>query len=472
MSTVVIIGGGFSGTITAVHLLRRGLGAAGRLVLVNRSGAMARGVAYGTTSEMHVLNVPAGRMSAFEDDPDDFARFVRERGVAAGGGSFVGRHLYGAYLESLLADACARATEGVVQRLSTEVVQIEPAADHTHAWVSLRDGVRIRADRVVLAVGNYPPADPHVDGGDFFTTSGRGRYVRDPWSRDAFDAVDLQAPMLLIGTGLTMVDIALQLHALGASGVLTAVSRRGLLPQPHRHPAQLPETHDLPPGLLEGAPTMRAYVRAVRRHIRETAARGVDWRDAVAALRPVTPRLWRALSTTQRGRFLRHLRPFWEVHRHRMAPPLHDAFIGLRRAGRVNILAGRLLTLREREDCDGGGVLVRVRPRGSHEVRELQVGTVINCSGPAGDTRRLRDPLFDQLRARGLLRPDALGLGIDTSPTGALIGRDGAESRVLYYVGPFLRARDWEATAVPELRQYARQMADHLLATLTGASIA
>ena len=257
--TIVIIGGGFSGALTAVHLLKRGFGAVGRLVLVNRSGAMARGVAYGTTSEFHVLNVPAGRMSAFDDDPDSFVRFVRERGVTVDGapidgGSFVGRHLYGAYLESLLTEACAQAPEGCVERLNTEVVAIiqppntDPSMNTTamahRLWVSLRDGRRIRATRVVLAVGNYPPEDPPVDCDGFFTSS--RRYVRDPWSPGAFDRIDLDTPILLIGTGLTMVDVALQLQALGAAATMTAVSRRGLLPASHRNPAHVPHTHDLP----------------------------------------------------------------------------------------------------------------------------------------------------------------------------------------------------------------------------------
>jgi len=474
--TIVIIGGGFSGALTAVHLLKRGFATVGRLVLVNRSGAMARGVAYGTTSEFHVLNVPAGRMSAFDDDPDSFVRFVRARGESVDGGTFVGRHLYGAYLESLLTEACEQAPEGSVERLNTEVVAIEPEHhdNSAWAWVSLRDGRRIRATRVVLAVGNYPPEDPPVDCDGFFTSS--RRYVRDPWASGAFDHLDLHAPILLVGTGLTMVDVALQLHAMGAKATMTAVSRRGLLPASHRSPAHVPHTHDLPADLMEGPANTRAYVRAVRRHVRETAARGIDWRDAIAALRPVTPRLWSALSVAERSRFLRHVRPFWEVHRHRMAPPLYDAFEHLHTSGRVNLIAGRLVQIREqRSDATHSisntreHVIVQVRPRGSRDIRELTVGAVVNCSGPSGDTRRLRDPLFDRLRLQGLIRPDPLGLGIDVGFHGALIDNDGFESPLLYYVGPFLRARDWEATAVPELRQYARLMAEHLAGTWDNA---
>jgi uncharacterized NAD(P)/FAD-binding protein YdhS len=289
-----------------------------------------------------------------------------------------------------------------------------------------------------------------------------GRYIRDPWGRDALAHLDPRRPALLIGTGLTMIDIALQLRAQPSCPPIIAVSRRGLLPQPHRQPGHLPE--DLPGvrALLEDPPTARAYLRGLRRLTREAAAAGRDWRDVLAALRPLTPRLWQALPLPERARFLRHLKPFWEVHRHRVAPQLFDAFARLRDRGDVTIVAGRLLEVETGAD----GLRVRLASRGSLDTRDLDVGTIVNCSGPAADTRRLRDTLFERLHRDGLLQPDALGLGIETACDGTLIGRDGASSRVLYYVGPFLRARDWEATAVPELRRAVSLTVDHLLASL------
>jgi uncharacterized NAD(P)/FAD-binding protein YdhS len=459
LSTIVIIGGGFSGTVTAAHLLNRGFGGNGRVIVINRSGLMARGVAYGTNSDQHVLNVPAGRMSAIEQDPDGFVHFLQHRGVDAGGEAFVSRHLYGAYLESLLLDAAARAPMGALQQISAEVVRIVPAAAGTHADVWLGDGSRIRADRVVLAIGNYPPQDPPLDSGSQFPGD---RYIRDPWGREAFARLDRQQPVLLIGTGLTMIDIALQLQALDVTGPIIAISRRGLLPQPHRHPSHLPDDVPAVADLLQAAPTARAYVRRVRQLLREAAAQDRDWRDVIAALRPLTPRLWQAWPQAERARFMRHLRPFWEVHRHRMAPQLFDAFTRLRDSGQVTLLAGRLIDVHH----EAGRVRVEIRLRGASTTRTIEVGTIVNCSGPAGDTRRLQDALFQSLQASGLIRCDPLGLGIDTSTDGTVIMRDGSPSPVIYYVGPFLRARDWEATAVPELRRAVRLTVDHLLANL------
>jgi 3'(2'),5'-bisphosphate nucleotidase len=311
----------------------------------------------------------------------------------------------------------------------------------------------------VLAVGNYPPADPGTADREFFTSS--TRYVRDPWAPGALAAVDRSAATLLVGSGLTMIDIVLELRALGVTAPCVAVSRHGLLPLPHRDPPPSPD-YAPPPPLHDGPATTRAYVRAVRQHVCDAAARGVDWRDVIASLRPVTPALWDALSLDERRRFLRHVRPFWDVHRHRLAPQLHEAFAALHRAGHISVLAGRIVELRDTPDH----VAVRIRPRGGVATIDMKVGTVINCTGPAGNTQRLRDPLFDDLRTRGLVACDPLGLGIETSSTGAVIGADGRVSPALYYVGPFLKARDWEATAVPELRRWARDVASHVIESL------
>jgi uncharacterized NAD(P)/FAD-binding protein YdhS len=463
--SIAIVGGGFSGTITAVHLLRRPPANVHRIIIVDRSGAMARGVAYGTDSDHHVLNVVAGQMSAFDADPHGFVRFVRARGLDVDDGAFVPRGFYGAYLESLLAEAAEQADGVTLERVNAEVLRIEPAPTGDRALLTLSSGAEIHAARVVLAVGNYPPETSHF-AADGFPSDSR-RYISDPWARGALETVERGAPVVLMGTGLTMVDVVMELRALGA-GECLAISRRGLLPLSHRTTQRLPDRSEFPPALVDGdgeAASVRAYVRAVRRHIRDAASRDVDWRDVIASLRPSTPRLWQALSPDERRRFLRHVKPFWDVHRHRMAPQLHEAFAALQRGGQVTVLAGRVVGLFEEAD----GAVVQFRPRGAADTRALKAGAVVNCTGPVSDTRRIRESLFADLCERGLLRPDALGLGIETTSTGALIDADGRPSSILFYVGPFTRARDWEATAVPELRRHARDLADQLTASLNGA---
>ena len=449
--TVAIVGAGFSGVMTAVHLLRGDPPRPLRVVMVNRSGAMARGVAYGTNSPAHLLNVPAGKMSALPDDPGHFVRFAQSRDPSVTPGTFVRRSLYGEYLEHLLAESAARRPHSLEQ-LVTEVRGLEP--DRAWATIVTADGRRVTVDRVVMAVGHYPPAHPREFSPAFVASR---YYVRDPWTAGAMETIPANLPVLLVGTGLTTLDVALALHARGVAGAV-AVSRRGLLPRTHDPEVPPPAAEHRPP-CLEFARTSAGYARAVRRHVRTVEAAGGNWRQVIDSIRAITPRLWQRLKPAERERFVRHVRPFWEVHRHRASPETGAAVAALLKSGWLTVHAGRLLGA----EVAGGAAEVAVRLRGTGERRVLRVGAVLNCTGPAADIRKVGDPLLDYLFHWGQARPDPLGLGIDVSDDGAVVSRRGEPSRVLYYVGPLLRARDGEGTAVPELRVYAARLARTIL---------
>jgi uncharacterized NAD(P)/FAD-binding protein YdhS len=455
--TVAVVGAGFSGVMTAVHLLRGAAPRPVRVLMVNRSGAMARGVAYGTNSPAHLLNVPAGKMSAFPDDPGHFVRFAQSVDPAVTPGTFVRRSVYGAYLEHLLAGAAAGRPNSLEQ-VVTEVRGVEP--DRAWATITTAEGRRITVDRVVLAVGHYPPAHPPGFGVGFLASP---HYVRDPWARGALESLP-PGPVLLVGTGLTTLDVALDLHGRGVPGAV-AVSRRGLLPRTHDPKVAPPEPAHRPPG-LDSETTAAGYARAVRRHIRRIAPSG-DWRQVIDSLRAVTPELWRRLGPVERERFMRHLRPFWEVHRHRASPETGVAIEQLRQSGWLTVCAGRLLAAEARD----GKAAVTVVTRGTGERRTFRVGVVINCTGPATDVRTAGDPLLNELFHWGQARPDPLGLGIDVAEDGAVIRANGEPSRVLYYVGPLIRARDGEGTAVPELRVHAARLAATLLGTIPAPAL-
>lgn len=456
MKTLVVIGAGFSGAAFAAQFLRHCPPSADgvRLVLVNRSGDMARGLAYGTHSARHLLNVPAGNMSALAEDADDFLNFCRARHPEVAAGSFVSRQLYGEYLLDLLERAEAGRASGIeLQRRVDEVQALRPDAEGVN--VELKSGDRLRADHVVLAFGHFAPLTPAV----LSTALGSERYSADPWSAGALSAIPDEARVLLLGSGLTALDVVLDLLHRGHRGEIVMLSRRGLLPLAHRpQRGAVDVAGGLCERLLQLPPTTRALVRAVRCEARECMARGGDWRDVLAALRPITPQLWQRLPALERSRFLRHVQPYWDVHRHRVAAASHRIFQQALADGRLRLIAGRLAGVREQAD----GLSLEVRLRHSGDVQHLQVARAINCTGPNANLARVDDPFIGDLLAQGLVCADAHGLGLHVADNLALETRSGAAAERLSYIGPMLKADLWEATAVPELRQHASRLARRL----------
>jgi uncharacterized NAD(P)/FAD-binding protein YdhS len=458
MSTraIAIVGSGFSGTTLAVHLLRAAPPRLDAVYLVERAEGRVGGVAYRTPSASHTLNVPAGRMSAFEDDPDDFLRFVRRREPALTGGSFVPRRLYGAYLAETLDDA-RRSSSLPLVRVAGEVVSVEHVADGVE--LGLADGRRLGAGRAALAIGNYPPSDPPVADSSVFTSI---RYARDPWAGDALER-DPREEVLLVGTGLTMCDVALALRDGDQQGRIHAISRRGLLPQPHRLSAKPPPHLDRPETVDEWPSTAVGLLRGLRREVRDRTVDDVDWREVVTSIRADTPGLWQRLDADERRRFLRHARPYWETHRHRASPEAAHGVAELVATSRLEVVTGSLEALAEEDDR----MVVTFRRRGSGASETLRVGKVINCTGPDTDLTRVRDPLIVSLRDAGLIRPDELGLGLDTDGEGRVVAADGQVDGRLTLVGPLRKGALWEHTAVPELRVEAKRVADRLAAEAT-----
>ncbi|HEY9104786.1 FAD/NAD(P)-binding protein [Chitinimonas sp.] len=454
MRTVLIIGAGFSGVACAVQLLRRSGTQPLRILLLNRSGRMARGLAYGTQSPQHTLNVPAGKMSALPDDPTHFLRYARARDSCIDANAFVPRSVYGNYLEWLLelarqtapAHASLNYVGGVVTRLQAQ------AGGGLQA--QLEDGRTLHADKVVLALGHFPSSDPAVDDMSFYASP---RYQRDPWDVQQLGTLAPAAPVLLLGSGLTAMDVAHSLLRQHPNRPIIAVSRHGLLPQAYAPSAPLPP--GAPSGPAEATPVL-ASLRAFRSQLHALAAQGLGWHDALAALRPRTAAIWQAWSPAQRRCFLRHVQPYWDTHRHQLAPTTQQQIATAMAQGTLQILAARITGYRE----DSEAVHVRLRPRGQAQCTELRATRVINCTGPCRSPRHTGNPLVAQLLADGMLRTDALGLGIDTGPHCAVLNDQGRAAPDLYYLGPWLKANYWEATAVPELRCFAAQVASACLA--------
>ncbi len=452
MTTIAIIGAGFCGTALAVRLLREPPTLPLKILLINRSGRMARGVAYGTRIQTHVLNVPAGRMSAFPELPDDFVNFARLRDPQSSASDFLPRRLYGDYLEWLLTVAEANTPPQcqLLARVGT-VETLKPLPDGIE--LQLQNGERLSADHVVLALGHDQPVNPPVSGGAKALYASE-RYVRDPWATGALSRVPILEPVLILGSGLTMLDVLLDLRSRGHRSTIHVLSRRGLSPQPHRN-ASTPHHYEtqLPERLLT-QPSIRRYLRELRREVALATAHGQDWRDVVGALRPFTTALWQALDERNQRRFLRHLNAYWDAHRHRCAPALWLALQAEREKGAIRLHAGRVTAYA----INDRGVDVQFRPRGRSAIEQLKVGAVINCTGSAVALDRSEAPLLQSLLQQGSASSDALGLGFRMDAHYGLLDRSGRRTPRLHYIGPLLRGRDWEATAIPELSQHVAQL--------------
>lgn len=433
---VAIIGGGFSGTLQAINLLRHD---GPRATLIERQAVPGRGIAYSTAHPDHLLNVRAGNMSALPQDPEHFIRWLARRRPDLSG--FVPRLVYGDYLAELLAEACAAAPDRLTI-LHDEACDV--ALSDTGAAISLASGTTLAADAVILAPGNLPP---HIPRSLDPAALPAGSFAAEPWSADVAAGLGPDDIVLIVGSGLTMIDIALLLDARGFRGRMVALSRRGLAPRAHADAAT--------PSSLDVRPPPHAV--ALLRHIRQRS-RDVGWRAAVDELRPYTESLWQAASLPERKRFLRHLRAWWDVHRHRIAPKVAARIEALRDEGRLQIIAGKL----EAAEAHGAGARVRYRPRGTSGSATIDVRRIVNATGPQGNVERSEQPLIQRLLARGMIRPDPLRIGIDVTTQSEVIDAAGRVQDRLLALGPMTRGTFWEIVAVPDIRRQTWSVARKL----------
>lgn len=437
---ILIVGGGASGLILAAHLLRDPDPAL-RLTIVEKRPRLGQGVAYETPHDSHLLNTRVGAMSAYADDADHFHRWLSAQGVAADRQAFVPRHLYAGYLAALVAGDARLRWE------RRECVALSATAQGVAA--TLANDTAIIAQAAVLATGHLlawtPDSGALPDG--------------DPWL--APPPADPDSRVLILGTGLTMVDRVMRLLDAGHRGEIVILSRRGLLPRvngPSR-PLEL-DRADLPLGA--GAGYALKWLRA---QVRWHEARGGDWRDVVDGARGHLAFWWQSVPTETRARFLRHARRFWEIHRHRLPPPVAARLATALSGAQVRLIAGRLVA----QDAMPGGFRVTLRHRTTGAIERMEVGQISDGRGLLRDPEAQATPLMRQLVASGLARIDPLRLGLDVTPEGRVTG--GAGPAVpLFAIGPAARAASWESLAIVDIRAQAAGLATRLRALFPAPS--
>jgi uncharacterized NAD(P)/FAD-binding protein YdhS len=461
--TIAIVGGGASGTLLAVQLLRRSAetGTRLRIWLIDEHGRHGRGQAYATHHPGHLLNATAGRMSALPRDPQHLVAWANSS--AAGQGhvdqaTFLPRAVYGRYLlETLAAAQRAALPFGRLTRMTSAVTAIHPLSRRKGARLHTGYG-SLEADVVVLATGNVPATLP-------FDAPETGAVITDPWRPAALDLVTSGSGgcrAVVVGSGLTMADVAIAITAARPGSVVHAVSRHGLLPRVHPGETQGPRSSFwLPVFAQEQGPVRLTDVLwQVRQEISASPDR---WHQVMEGLRPHVPGLWSRMPDDDRRAFLRHLARYWDVHRHLMPPATAARITALRQSGQLVLHQGRVLAARYRD----GRLTILADSAGNRT--ELAADWLINGTGGTADITATASPLLRDLFSSGLARPDSLRLGIDTNSAGSVLGADGRPSAVLHALGPPLRGLWYETTAIPEIRNQAAALAEHITATFAAS---
>jgi uncharacterized NAD(P)/FAD-binding protein YdhS len=457
---IAVIGGGLSGAAFAIHFLRDHADIAAALDVIEPRATLGAGLAYGTEDPAHRTNVAAALMSLFAEDPARFDTWLRTSdqlqddpaATLADGRIYAGRSAFSRYVADELGLAARSAPRATLNHVRDRAIHAERRDGAFR--LELESGKSLTADIIVLATGHAPPSLP-ASLAQFADPA--GRIIHDPWAPGALDPIGIDDPVLIVGTGLSMCDMVAGLHRRGHRALVTAVSRRGLLPRPR---TLLPVE---PFGDFTHAPETRtiALLRRVRDAIDRARLDGRPWEDVVAALRQQARIVWGALPTIERRRLLRHLRPFWDVHRYQSAPQVDRLLAQQRRTGRLVLATGTLVSAR----ADADGVTIRVTGREDSGFRDHRASWVVNCSGP-GRGAAIANPVMAALAAAGVIREDSCALGLDVDAEGCAIGRDGVSQPDVIVVGPLARAQYGELMGLPQISAQPREVASYLASRL------
>lgn len=438
---VIIVGGGASGALLAIGLLR--LPQPPAVTVIERRERLARGFAYGEAAPFHLLNVRAANMSAYQDVPDHFLRWLDDKGqvpgvTGEGRFRFAPRRVYGEYLaEQLQTLALAAGVHGKLQQVQGEATSL--ARTEGGLVVSLADGAHILGDAVVLATGyglrrpsDFPHSLPSWSGFEPASLAGLER-------------------ILVIGTGHSAIDHVQLLLGSGYGGKITMMSRHGFLPAVHRpiEPAKIE------PGEIPFGARLSKVGRWFRKRVDAAEQQGGDWRAELDGMRPHAHAFWQSLPAAEQRRFIRHARSWYDVRRHRLAPSIAATLEGLRAQGRLDVISGRIVTVRD----EGKDAVVVYRRRGERDERELRVQGVIECTGFDLNPRTSRNPILADLLAQGLAVEGQHGFGLKVTPSCALIDAQGHPATDRFAVGPLTRGQFWEVVGLPDVRQQCARVA-------------
>ncbi len=453
--STVIIGGGFCGVMTVVNLINRADENIS-ITLINKGYPIARGIAYKTYSDLHLLNVETRNMSAFHDQPDHFLKWcLNQKNIGFNKDelpfTYLPRNMFGRYLDEIFQEKINNLPKNIsLHIIDDEATGIEK---QNHRFiVSTTSGKNIVADKILLATGNYEPSPPVLTNSTLLHNK---NYYSNPWSEKTVLGLQNDQTTLIVGTGLTMVDVLLGLREKNFNGKIIALSPHGYNILPHRKlpPQQYILDELSPPYDLEN------LFRLFYKHIREARKRGLSGETVVDAIRARTQEIWQLLSLNDKKKFMTHLRHLWGVARHRLPAYVHQEIQQMIKEEKLNVIAGRIRNITECEN----GFEIKIRKRKDQSEQLLKVARIINCTGPETDIRKQKSSLFSSLLNKGIIRPDVMNLGIDATTEGHIIDENNIVSNQIFAIGSLLKGKLWESTAIPELRVQAFKVAKLIL---------
>lgn len=459
--SIAIIGGGFSGTMLAVHLMNQNKIPL-HIIMINSGYPLSKGVAYSSYSHKHLLNVAAKNMSAFPDNPQHFMQWIKKHenyGVLDAvtlPDMYLPRNVYGYYLKDIFDSTIRKKPESVeISFVHDEAVDAEMTNGKATVYFSFSPPVTV--DKVVIASGNETPDRPNIENMAFYQSK---NYFGNPWQHESVNHLPPEDDVLIIGNGLTMVDVVIGLREKKHKGKIYSLSPNGFKILPHRPVVPYRDLMDE----LQPPYDLLKLVKLFRKHVKILRSQNLSAETLVDSMRPLTQTIWQSWTFREKKRFMYHMRHLWGVARHRLPMPIHQQIQQYILDHSLEIVAGRILNITE----DENGIDVLFRRKNTRKPDGFTVKRVINCTGPKSDISKVDKPLFRNLISRNIICPDEMKLGINALPDGTIINADGRQSTGFYSIGSLLKGILWESTAVPELRVQAKQLSEKLISVFAG----
>lgn len=455
MKRIVIIGGGLSGALTALSL---GSGRDERLqimIIEKNDAQLFKGLAYSSDLNHQPLNVPASGMSLLIDEPDHFLKWLNQNthitGLSAGEitpDTFISRKVFGAYLSETISVAL-KASHHEIALIQDEAVAVQK--EQNNYTLKLASGKLIEANKIIIATGNQDTDFPYsVDP----ILKENGNLISNPWAKHIIESIDAKAPILIIGAGLTMVDLLINLRQNNHTGKITIVSRRGFLPLPHKMGQHWQLKTKQPEKI-----NLKNILQFVHHEVELAKAANIGWQSVIDAIRPYLPQWWRGLTLSERTRLMRHLKPYWEIHRHRIPVDSHNFIQRELAAGTTALYGGKIIHIAAGQDNMAD---VSFSCRKTNEQKQFHVKHIINCIGPLTDLKKSKLPLWQNLLQSGMVDTDYFNSGISCNAKGHIIDTKGQPDSNIFVIGNLRKGAEFESVAIRELRIQAKDIADQI----------